>query len=77
MMRVLFLLAALAAAISVAPSSAQQLPAARKPPATVAVSRPTWNELTPAQREALAPLQPEWDKLDRDRKRKWLEVAPK
>lgn len=38
-------------------------------------SRPRWNELTPAQREALAPLAKDWPTLDADRKRKWLEVA--
>ncbi len=37
--------------------------------------RPTWNELTPAQREALAPLSKDWGTLDADRKRKWIEVA--
>lgn len=40
-------------------------------------SRPTWNQLTPAQREALAPLQGQWETIDEPRKRKWLEVAPK
>lgn len=39
--------------------------------------KPRWNELTPQQREALAPLEAEWDKLDEVRKRKWLEVAPR
>lgn len=37
--------------------------------------RPTWSELTPTQREALAPLAKDWGSLDADRKRKWLEVA--
>ena len=37
--------------------------------------RPTWNELSPVQREALAPLAKDWGSLDADRKRKWLEVA--
>ncbi len=36
---------------------------------------PAWNELTPSQRTALAPLQSEWPRIDRDRKQKWLEVA--
>lgn len=38
-------------------------------------ARPRWNELTPAQRDALAPLAKDWPTLDADRKRKWLEVA--
>ena len=37
--------------------------------------RPTWSELSPSQREALAPLAKDWAGLDADRKRKWLEVA--
>jgi hypothetical protein len=40
-------------------------------------SRPAWSELTPAQREALAPLASEWNGFDADRKQKWLEVAKK
>jgi Spy/CpxP family protein refolding chaperone len=40
-------------------------------------ARPNWNELTPAQREALAPLAGDWAGLDSERKRKWLEVAAK
>ncbi|MGE5714083.1 MAG: DUF3106 domain-containing protein [Betaproteobacteria bacterium] len=40
-------------------------------------SRPSWSELTNAQREALAPLARDWAALDADRKRKWLEVAAK
>jgi hypothetical protein len=53
------------------------LPAGRPPAAPKAVAKPTWKELTPAQREALAPLAAEWDTYDRDRKLKWLEVAKK
>lgn len=41
------------------------------------VARPAWKDLTPAQREALAPLAEQWDTYDRDRKLKWLEVAKK
>ncbi|MGH6612344.1 MAG: DUF3106 domain-containing protein [Burkholderiaceae bacterium] len=39
--------------------------------------RPRWNELTPAQRDALAPLAGMWETLGPERKRKWLEVAAK
>ncbi len=38
-------------------------------------SRPNWNELTSAQREALAPLAGMWETLEADRKKKWLEMA--
>ena len=44
-------------------------------PAPAVPTRPAWNELTPAQREALAPLAGMWPTLERDRKEKWLELA--
>lgn len=57
-------------------------PAAKAPTgtatsSTVSVSRPAWRDLTPSQREALAPLETKWDSFDADRKQKWLEVATK
>jgi len=36
---------------------------------------PTWGQLTSEQRQILAPIQGEWDKLDAPRKRKWLGIA--
>lgn len=36
---------------------------------------PTWAELTPAQRQILAPLASDWNTLDAQRKRKWLGIA--
>jgi len=36
---------------------------------------PTWGQLTSEQRQILAPIQGEWDKLDAPRKRKWLGLA--
>jgi hypothetical protein len=38
-------------------------------------SKPTWASLTPSQRQALAPLQQDWARIDGPRKSKWLEVA--
>lgn len=40
-------------------------------------SKPTWNELTPAQQHALAPLAPEWNKMEFNRKEKWLVIGNK
>lgn len=40
-------------------------------------TRPSWNELTPAQRNALSPLAGLWETLETEPKRKWLEVAAK
>lgn len=39
------------------------------------VSGPAWSALTPAQQQALAPLQRDWVGIDPNRKQKWLEVA--
>ena len=36
---------------------------------------PTWASLTPAQKQALAPLQRDWPTIDAPRKQKWLEMA--
>jgi Protein of unknown function (DUF3106) len=36
---------------------------------------PAWATLTPAQKQALAPLQRDWSSFDANRKEKWLEVA--
>jgi Protein of unknown function (DUF3106) len=38
-------------------------------------ANPRWNELNPAQQQALAPLQEEWDQLDAYRKGKWLAIG--
>jgi hypothetical protein len=37
--------------------------------------KPLWRSLTPAQQEALQPLQGEWDQMDGVRKQKWLQLA--
>jgi hypothetical protein len=37
--------------------------------------RPPWSELTPAQKQVLAPLQGEWDALDTTRRKKWIAIA--
>ncbi len=36
---------------------------------------PSWNSLTPAQKQVLAPLQRDWASIDLARRQKWLEVA--
>jgi hypothetical protein len=38
-------------------------------------ARPYWPELTPAQRQALAPLSEDWERLDFQTKKKWVEIA--
>jgi hypothetical protein len=34
-----------------------------------------WSELTPAQRNALKPLERDWSSIEADRKQKWLQIA--
>ena len=46
-------------------------------PASKPYAKPMWNELTPTQQKALAPLATEWDKLEPIRKKKWLEIGNK
>jgi hypothetical protein len=36
---------------------------------------PTWASLSPAQKQALSPLQREWATIEPNRKQKWLEIA--
>ena len=66
------LFAVLLMAASTCGPSAFALPASVAAPVEEGVS---WQRLTSHQREALAPLQSEWPKLDAPRKRKWLEIA--
>ena len=77
-----------AAVCAQGPSTTVTSPAAAKPaipgrmpavPKTMKKtdSKPTWNELTPAQQQALAPLLGEWDKMESGRKEKWLVIANK
>ena len=36
---------------------------------------PSWNSLSPGQRQVLAPLSQDWDSLDLERKQKWIEIS--
>ena len=54
-------------------------PAPAAAPAKTVVAQafagPSWNELTPVQREILQPLASAWPSLSQSHKRKWLEMA--
>jgi hypothetical protein len=52
-----------------------QGPAGHRTSAAARAASPDWARLSPAQREALAPLQGEWGSLDADRRQQWLDVA--
>lgn len=43
--------------------------------AGTASAAPDWRQLTPAQQQALAPLQGDWNELSTERREKWLRVA--
>jgi len=58
------------------PALAQVKPTAPAPTAAP-TGGPTWTQLSPQQREALAPLASHWTTIPADRKRKWLEIADK
>lgn len=36
---------------------------------------PSWSQLTPGERQILAPLQPDWETYDAQRKQKWRGIA--
>jgi broad specificity phosphatase PhoE len=42
---------------------------------SAAVVRPTWIELSPEQRQTLAPLQDDWENFERERRLKWVGIA--
>jgi hypothetical protein len=67
---------ALALALLTGGAWAQQpAPAPGAPAEAPAVVKPTWNELTPSQKQILGPLAPEWDTMDARRKQKWLDIS--
>lgn len=39
------------------------------------LDKPLWRDLSNAQQVALAPLEPEWDRMEGPRKRKWIEMS--
>lgn len=39
------------------------------------LDKPLWDDLSSAQQVALAPLEPEWNRMEGPRKRKWIEMS--
>lgn len=72
-------------AVTLAPTSTINAQTGMPPAATPAqtdapkplAAKPRWSELSPAQKQALAPLEGEWDNLDAFRKNKWLVIGNK
>ena len=49
-----------------------------EPPTTAIIGtppQPGWSQLNPQQKQTLAPLSGDWDKMDNIRKKKWLGIA--
>ncbi|HYE71627.1 MAG TPA: DUF3106 domain-containing protein [Aquabacterium sp.] len=57
------------------PAAAPAKGAASAPSKGSATAAQTWASLTPAQRQALAPLEKDWPNIDAVRRAKWIEIA--
>ncbi len=73
--KLLFIFAGALIAGSMGAAVAQAPAPASKTTRVAPPSKPSWNDLTSAQREALAPLSGMWETLEPERKTKWLEMA--
>jgi hypothetical protein len=58
---------------SVIPPVADAVGGAHPLPKTL--DKPLWRDLSSSQQVALAPLEPEWDRMEGLRKRKWIEMS--
>ena len=71
----LLAVAALAAAAAPAVAQAPRPPGAASAAPAAREEGIRWQALTPAQREALAPLERDWPAIDAPRKQKWIALA--
>ncbi len=60
---------------TVAPVQAQSSASSSAQKSSTSVGGAAWSELTPAQRQALSPLERDWNSIPADRKTKWLDIA--
>jgi len=60
---------------AVLPTVADAANAAR--PLKKSLDKPLWRDLSSSQQVALAPLEPQWDRMEGMRKRKWIEMSSK
>lgn len=67
--------ALLALAVASASSQVARIAASSPAPAARAEAGVRWRELSPQQRDALAPLEREWAAIDASRKQKWVTLA--
>ncbi len=76
----LLALALCVSAVAAAQPASQPAKPAAKPAAKSALKpaarvRPAWAELTAEQQEVLAPLKPDWEKLEPASRAKWIGIA--
>lgn len=64
-------------AAAVAPAPVARPAAPILPPVSALAAAPTWQSLTAAQRDLLAPLASDWDKLGPTQRSKWLNATPR
>ena len=67
--------ALLALAVASASSQVARIAASSPAPVARAEAGVRWRELSPQQRDALAPLEREWAAIDASRKQKWVTLA--
>lgn len=72
---ILSVLFSFAIAQSIAPVHGNATPKLAGAAAPSKSSKPTWQELSPAQRLSLKPLAANWDGLGEGQKRKWIAIA--
>lgn len=65
------------AASTPAPLAVTRPAAPVMPPVSALAAAPTWQSLTPVQRDLLAPLERDWDKLGPNQRSKWLNATPR
>jgi hypothetical protein len=41
----------------------------------IGIRSPSWDSLSPSEKQFLAPIRPDWDNLDAQRKAKWRGIA--
>jgi hypothetical protein len=64
-----------AAVLALAASPAPAADAETARPSLLPLAQPLWSELSAAQHEVLAPLEPQWNALPAAKKRSWLKLA--
>lgn len=65
----------MAAALSIVALAFAALVTSLPAHAQIGMGSPSWSQLTPAEKQVLAPLASDWERLDPQRKQKWRGIA--